>query len=107
MKIDINKKYRYRSGAAARVICVDAPSEFPVIAIDDGGDPSTHTDEGRLLLGGESVHDLVEVREPREWTLAVAQGNPAYADGAISEARTRNGQFSETWVPVRVREIID
>lgn len=48
-QIDPNKRYQTRGGQPVRILCVDAPGDYPVIGyIDDG-----RSDE----------HDLVEVPE--------------------------------------------
>jgi hypothetical protein len=105
MKIDINKKYRYRSGESARVICIDACESYPVIAIDEAGDPTTHTADGRYHENGEDDSDLIEVREPREWWAVV------YDEKGIGGRLYPVQQIGEDEKPIchqiRVREIID
>ncbi len=98
MKIDINKKYRYRSGEPVRVICIDACELYPVIAIDEAGDPTTHTADGRCFEDEESDNDLIEVREQREFRLSVKRGQAWIYD---------RGDENRGWEIIRVREIID
>jgi hypothetical protein len=111
MKIDINKKYRTKEGDDVKFLhrVPDGwPTQYPWRGIIGDGNQMSWTDDGRQNVNrSPNDYDLIEVREPREWTLAVAQGNTAYPDGTISESRTSRGEFSEFWVPVRVREIID
>lgn len=101
MKIDINKKYRYRNGEPARIVCVDAPGTFPVIAIGEDGDPTTHHEDGKFYGSTEAEFDLIEVREPREWKAVVIKqcGTLAsYDDG---------DENKPDYEVIRVREIID
>lgn len=45
--IDINKKYRYRNGEPARVLCTDGSRNmFPVVSISKSGGLHVHTLEG-------------------------------------------------------------
>lgn len=72
MKIDINKKYRYRNGESARILCVDAPGDQPVISLDGSGDTLAHNAAGQFFLyNEESSLDLIEVREPLECWVCV------------------------------------
>jgi hypothetical protein len=65
--IEMGKKYRTRDGWPARVICVDAKTPRPVIAIaEDPRDPSDDfvirtTMEGRFNDSNKSGYDLIEV----------------------------------------------
>ena len=63
--IDINKKYRYRNGKEARILCVDGGDEnYPVIALTREGQTSRHTKSGALCnIEGQHIWDLVEVKE--------------------------------------------
>ena len=63
--IDINKKYRYRNGEEARILCVDGGDEnYPVIALTREGQTSRHTNSGALWnREGQHIWDLVEVKE--------------------------------------------
>jgi hypothetical protein len=104
MKIDINKKYYYRNGEPARIICVDAPGDQPVISLDGSGDTLKHKATGQFFLSNdESSLDLIEVREPREWVLSVKPGTLK-----VSEIYEDEGPLDlHGWERVRVREIID
>ena len=114
MKIDINKKYRTREGRGVIIHCTDGPRDgFPVIAsIESPGATGgwiarDFTESGKHLLAELDGYDLIEVREPMEWTLAVSVGHGNYKAGELSSSRTQSQEFSEFWIPVRVREIID
>jgi hypothetical protein len=60
--IDINKSYRFRNGAPARVLCVDGGNErFPVIALTKDGQTTRHTVDGKKYIGEEEhLLDLIE-----------------------------------------------
>ncbi len=64
--IDMNKKYTYRSGGVARILCTDCPHAFPVISMDEKGLTWHHTAEGTVHKVGELPHDLIEVPEKKE-----------------------------------------
>jgi hypothetical protein len=109
MKIDINKKYRYRNGKPARILCVDGTGSHcgisqPVVSMEEDGDINSHYEDGRFRGSSDSEFDLIEVREPREfWIIERENG----------EARLYNCQqtmgLGMTPYPnqIRVREIID
>lgn len=64
--IDINKKYKTRSGLPVRILCVDRKSEeFPVVALvtnKDGHEvASTFTKTGSYHIEDVSMNDLIEV----------------------------------------------
>ena len=65
--IDINKKYRYRNGEEARILCVDSGDEnYPVIALTIEGQTSRHTKSGTLWnIEGQHIWDLVEVKDKK------------------------------------------
>ena len=111
MKIDINKKYRTRDGREVRLlhrVPEGWPTSYPWRGIVGDASHLTWTDHGvQDLDDPPSDDDLIEDREPREWTLAVSVGGAAYKAGEISGQRTQDQSFSEFWVPVRVREILD
>ena len=104
MKIDINKKYRYRNGGSARILCIDGPGDQPVISLDETGDALNHSADGRFFRDKkEASLDLIEVREPREWELAINK-----QDAALVYSRGIKGlKHNPEWEIVRVREIID
>jgi hypothetical protein len=100
MKIDINKKYRYRDGEPARILCVDAPGCYPVVSICPRGDVFTHTLTGSQHNGSSGcAGDLIEVREPREWEIT------CYEDGSMQV--NIGGLKAPRGETIRVREIID
>lgn len=109
MKIDINKKYRYRNGKPARILCVDGPCIYlgepqPVMSMDADGEVNAHFPSGRFVSAvHDSDLDLIEVREPREWTVAVRPGTCK-----VCEIYEDKGPLDlHGWERVRVREIID
>jgi hypothetical protein len=64
--IDMNKKYTYRNGAPARILCVDAREPGPVISLDQHGYPLRHYEDGsRNEIGSLSEYDLLEVKEEK------------------------------------------
>lgn len=77
--IDITKKYRYRNGKPARILCTDAPGRFPVISLDEDGDPWCHTETGEIC-DVDSEWDLIEVREAREWVIRFFKDGSARVD---------------------------
>ena len=50
VNIERDKFYATRDGTKVRIVCVDAGGPQPVIAVDDGGDVSTHTIDGRYYV---------------------------------------------------------
>ena len=100
MKIDINKKYRYRNGKPARILCVDAPDQDdPVISMDEQSLINRHKPDGRYYPDESSCLDLIEVREPREWEIT------CYEDGSMRV--NIGGLKAPRGETIRVREIID
>ena len=68
-KADINMDDRYaRCGnptEAVRVVCVDAPGNWPVLAVTNEGVVTRHRQNGEYLLGNENyAMDLVPLAEP-------------------------------------------
>lgn len=63
--IDITKKYKYRNGEPARILCVDRPSDnYPIVSMDNIGNTFTHAADGRLDRGAAwNSLDLIEVKE--------------------------------------------
>lgn len=115
MKIDINKKYRYRNGDLARVLCVDAPGSQMVVTVDQNGTLHKHWADGAYCIDSSSTDlDLIEVREPREWEIFVStELNNSYKAGTIDGSATEDLQVGKRRIPgkyweiVRVREIIE
>lgn len=76
--ISLDKKYRYRDGRPARVLCVDRPSPDgggrPVVSMNEEGGISVHLADGRATShGADSDLDLIEVREPLECWVWVSE----------------------------------
>lgn len=67
-KIEMGKKYRYRNGKPARIICVDIPgNNYPVVSVSEKDCCIyQHADDGKFVRysGEESGRDLIEVVEP-------------------------------------------
>ena len=70
MKIDINKKYRYRNGDPVRILVVDAKGPNndeewqPVIVLDENaGEVTFHCLDGKFSGKDNDELDLIEVRE--------------------------------------------
>lgn len=57
-EISLNKKYTYRNGEPARILCVDGGDKsYPVIAITIEGQTSRHTKSGNLWdVEGEHLY---------------------------------------------------
>jgi hypothetical protein len=104
MKIDITKKYCYRDGKKAQILCVDADEHGPVVSLDENHQMHRHREEGSYYCSlKQSSKDLIKVREPREWTLSVKPGTLK-----VSEIYEDDGPLDlHGWERVRVREIID
>jgi hypothetical protein len=97
--IDINKKYRYDNGLQARILCVDAPGLFPVIAITNHGGLTQHHLDGRSRDPLTGL-DLIEVREPLECWIYVSPDSKEM--GSCAEHRKPpNPNFR------KFREVID
>lgn len=66
-----DKEYLARDGRVWRVVCVDAPNEaYPVVAIDETGEPELFTREGKSVA--QDAHqlddDLIKLHVmAREW----------------------------------------
>lgn len=107
MKIDINKKYRYRNGKPARILCVDAPGDQPVISINNEGSVHGHEANGNFYpYGGSSRSDLIEVREPREWKAVVVTNDARLPDGTLANY-DEGDEDNPRYEVIRVREIIN
>jgi len=90
--IDINKKYRFRNGEDARILCVDSGDEnYPVIALTREGQTSLHTKSGALwnalwIIEGQHIWDLVEVKEKKTLWVNILPSGVGYAYLCMSEA---------------------
>jgi hypothetical protein len=72
--IDINRKYRYRNGEEARILCVDRPNDngFGVVSCDKKGDLHTHTPDGLYGNSMENhLYDLIEVKDKKVLWLGI------------------------------------
>lgn len=59
--IRMDGEYQARDGSPRRVLCVDAPGCYPVIAIDDRGHLYKHVADGGWLGDSTDVNDLIPV----------------------------------------------
>lgn len=79
--IDMSKKYRYRNGEPARVLCVDAESggelaERPVLSIGPNVALTRHYQNGKTHEASDEPGDLIEVLpETVEWCGVFDCGN--------------------------------
>lgn len=104
-QIDPNKRYPTRGGLWARILCVDAPGDFPVIGYIDNGDslPRSWTFTGRFTLDCESEYDLILTPEKRRlagW-LNVYENNyrvtshwPTRAEADLSSRQTSHHRIA-------------
>lgn len=61
--ITMDKKYRYRSGLPARILCIDGHIRQPVVSMTGTGGVHTHCEDGRYLVyTGGHEYDLIEVK---------------------------------------------
>lgn len=97
--INITKKYRFRNGQPARILCTDAPGKYPVITIAEDGDISQHTKTGGYMRDGHCEWDLIEVREPREWVIRFYEDGTGLVDIA--------GPAAPRGETLRLREVIE
>ncbi len=66
--IDMNKKYKYRNGEPARILCVDRPGGYynTVVSMENFGEIHTHKlGTGMVYVGMESPFDPIEVKEEK------------------------------------------
>ena len=109
MKIDITKKYRTRDAKwPVTIVSTGGPySGFPVVGY-------THATSIPLLchwseVGGYPANtnlDLIEVREPREWTAVVALEGSLMPTGTLTHYDPED-DCAPHYEVIRVREIID
>jgi len=71
--VEMNKRYKYRNGAAARVLCTDrSRNRWPVISMSESGTLYFHNEDGSECLG-LSYLDLVEIEpedQPAGWRVS-------------------------------------
>lgn len=80
-KIEMGKKYRYRNGKPARILCTDKPrGSFSVISMADDGTILTHRACGKVTLNDEldAQDDLIEFVEPVTVPLEAMDILPSY-----------------------------
>lgn len=60
--ISMDKKYKYRNGEPARILCVDSgDEEYPVISLNSSGEVLFHSTSGRMTQLAEFEWDLIEL----------------------------------------------
>lgn len=75
MKLESGKTYKTRDGRIAKVLCTDAPGEYPCVGYINETDkypPMAETWKlnGDSDAGGQGAGDIItDHRQPREWTL--------------------------------------
>jgi len=88
--IDINKKYRYRNGEEARILCVDRPIKMDmclVLSMDPNGSVWYHDENGRICSDKiDSLLDLIEVKEKKTLWVNIHPSGVGYAYLCMSEA---------------------
>jgi hypothetical protein len=101
MEFQVGKLYLTRNKKIRRVVCIDAPGEYPIISVSDNDDPvTTHKPNGRvdLAMTDEDENDLVlEYTPPRGWWIL----------GTTSGPVIKSGPYLEPGVTVHVREVIE
>lgn len=103
MKISKDRKYRTREGSDVELLSTCGRSEYPVVGyIDCQTVPDCWDWDGRNYCASEC--DLVEVREPREWTIQVDADGKVYPHSMlVTGVHQINGPI-ET---VHVREVLE
>lgn len=91
-KIEMGKQYIYRNGEPARVLCVDAPGEWPVVAINGCGTVSTHLANGRYFESSNpSKFDLIPaVTKKTVWVNVYKDGCAYWYDSKEDALRMRS-----------------
>lgn len=102
--IDINKKYKYRDGSPARILCVDRPGDAgkPVISMDEIGAVWAHTDDGYFSsTKREDRKDLIEVIPLWEGEIWV------HKNGVICKYDPGHDEsyIKDDWRKVKAREV--
>lgn len=98
--------YRTRGGEIRRVVCVDAPGQWPVISVPLKSNHAlreivTHLEDGREFeCFKDGKEDLMqEHHEPREWHLIQHEQN--------KRPQVIDGPGFEIGKVIRVREVIE
>lgn len=87
--IDINKRYRYRNGEEARILCVDGKGIKPVVSIDRFGIVKKHTNNGVINTEYNYTcdYDLIEVKEKKVlWLNVYPDLEDVYAHESMESA---------------------
>jgi hypothetical protein len=110
VKIERDKWYLTRAGKKMRVVCVDAPDDQPVVAIDTVGNVYRYDADGLTWADGNvSIGDLHrEYKEPREWFINRYRGGGA-TDGYLhSTKKLADDNAGPSRVEcIRVREVLE
>lgn len=88
--ISMEKKYRYRNGTDARILCVDCPHlTYPVISLNQHGCVVRHLDNGESSVDGGGL-DLIEIKPKIEgWLNIYGPG-----DSAMHPTRAEADRFA-------------
>jgi len=85
--ISMTKKYRYRNGLSARVLCIDGVQAQPVVSMDAKGTIRRHCCAGMYFEPQrESVWDLVEVKQKVKCWVNVYKDGITYAFNSRQDA---------------------
>jgi hypothetical protein len=60
-----------RDGRHVRIVCTDAPGQYPLIGIINSGSPTTYTNDGRQVSGETNGADLVNIPTKRRVFIAL------------------------------------
>ena len=115
MKIEVGKTYLMRCGAKARVVCIDAATDRPIVAVHPEGEAYNHRADGGFFKRPversewDLVSEYVEPPKPREVWVRVGR-NKDYAECAWGESEI--GRVRETDPDlfaklVKFREVIE
>ena len=113
MNIERDNFYTTRDGTKVRIVCVDAGGPQPVIAVDDGGDVSTHTIDGRYYVDNlknnlDIIGPWVEPVKPLELWVNVYNA-PAWGGGSFtyhSQDEAKRNSYGAERIAVHMREVM-
>lgn len=92
-----NKKFSTRDGRAVRILCVDAPGDYPIVGLVAGSiDVQTWKIDGHLFGEKDRPIDLINAKTKREGWVNVHRGSGGgrYLSGVIydsEESAKKNG----------------
>ena len=78
MNIDMNKKYKTRSGLPVRILCTNAGGKYPIAGLIDNKSVFQWLPNGRCAFSSQSDNDLIEVKEKKVmWVNVYKNGSTA------------------------------